>query len=122
MKELLGVLLASALLLGATAVAVHQFDDRELMISPPDATAEQFVRAIVAKRFAQAKKYLAEPVSESELRALHEQLGDATEIEAKLLSRDKERAMVNVSAESNALTLALVFEKEWKVERRRPGG
>jgi hypothetical protein len=116
MKELFGVLLASAVLVGATALSIHQFGDRELMTPPPDAAAEQFVRAIVAKRFEQAKKYLAKPASESELHALQEQLGDATEIEAKLLSRDEERAMVGVSAESNALTFALVFEKEWKVE------
>ena len=123
MRQLFGVLTAFALLAGATVLAVERFGDRELFVSPPDAVAEDFVRALVNGRYDQARAYLADESSASydELRALHEKLGDPSEIEASVVARDDRRALVNVrvseAERSEAVAFTLLFEKEWKVVR-----
>lgn len=123
MKHLLAVVISFALLLGATALAVDRFHDRELFVPPPDAVAEGFVRAVVCGRYEQARPFLVEPSSmtEEELRALDASLGDAWTVEAKVISRDDAhaRAEVQVSGpdHSNTVALELVFEKEWKIVR-----
>ena len=122
MKEAAIVLIAFALVLGGTALAVDVFHDRELTVSPPDAVAEGFVRGVITGRYTRAKEYLAEPDSrsEDELRRLDEQLGEASEIEAELVSRDDEQALVTVRVSSKdaseAVSYGLVFEREWKIE------
>lgn len=122
MKEAAIVLIAFALVLGGTALAVDVFHDRELTVPPPDAVAEGFVREVITGRYSRAKEYLAEPESRSEddLRSLDEQLGDASEIEAELVSRDDEKALVTVRVSSKdaseTLSYGLVFEGEWKIE------
>lgn len=121
MKQFLAIAISFALLLGATALAVDRFHDRELFIPPPDAVAEGFVRAVVCGRYEPARAYLDEPssVSEEELRALDESLGEAWAVDAKLISRDDARAVANVrvsgAKQSNAVALELVFDKEWKI-------
>lgn len=123
MTRLLAVAIAFAVLLGATALAVDHFDDRELMVSPPDAVAEGFVRAVVNGRYDQARALLAEEssMSEDELRALDESLGDPTEVEAETISRDDERALATVRTsgadESDALSFTLTFDRQWKIEK-----
>lgn len=121
MKQLLAIAISFALLLGASALAVGRFHDRELFVPPPDAVAEGFVRAVVCGRYEAARAYLDEPssVREEELRALDESLGEASEVEAKLVSRDDARAVATVrvsgAEQSKALALELVFDKEWKI-------
>jgi hypothetical protein len=123
MSRLLGVLAALGLLLGGSALAVHTLDDRELVIPPPDAVAEGFVREVVTGRYARARTYLAEPESRSDeqLQALRETLGeDPTEIEAELVGRNDEQALANVRVSggqgSQAVAFTLKFEEEWKIE------
>jgi hypothetical protein len=124
MKEMAAVLFASFLLIGATGVAVSQFDDREIFVPPPDAVAEGFAREIVTKRWARARPYLTRDASDKELAALHkaweERVGEPTTIEAETISRDRDRALVNVRLQSakgsEAVAFGLVFEEEWKVE------
>lgn len=116
MRRLFGILIPFAVLLGASALAVERFHDRELFVSPPDAVAEQFVRALVNGRYDQAREYLADESS-----SLPAVLDDATEVEAKTVSRDDTRALVSVrvsSAErSEAVAFTLEFGREWKIVR-----
>lgn len=123
MSRLLGVLAALGLLLGGSALAVHALDDRELVIPPPDAVAEGFVREVITGRYARAREYLAEPESRSDeqLRALRESLGeDPTEVEAELVGRNDEQALANVRVSggqgSQAVAFTLTFDSEWKIE------
>ena len=127
MKELAVVLICFALLLGATALAVETFGDRELMVSPPDAVAEGFVRETLTGRYARARQYLADPdsMSDDDVRALEQSIearvGDATEVEAEIVSRDDERALATVRVSSGqgseALSYTLAFDSEWKIAR-----
>ena len=118
MKEIAGVIMATALLIGMSALAVERFDDRETFVSPPDAVAEGFVREVVTRRWDRARTYLADPdsMSETEVAAL---LGDPTEIDAALISRTDARALVNVRLKSardtRVVGFRLVFDREWKI-------
>src|SRR5687768_15482879 len=106
MKELLGVALAAALLIGVSALAVEQFGDRELFIPPPDVVAEGFVREVICKRWERAREYLAEPESMSarQLEALQksweERVGDPTKIETETIRRDQSEALAKVRMQS----------------------
>jgi hypothetical protein len=125
MNQLLAIAISFALVLGATALAVDRFHDRELFVPPPDAVAEGFVRAVVCGRYEPARAYLNEPssVSEKELRALDESLGEAWDVEAKLISHDDARAVADVRVSgAKALALELVFDGEWKIVRIRNAG
>ncbi|HEX8410892.1 MAG TPA: hypothetical protein VF883_18655 [Thermoanaerobaculia bacterium] len=127
MKESAVALLSFALLLGATALAVETFDDRELMVPPPDAVAEGFVRETITGRYARARQYLSEPesMSNEDVRELEQfiesRVGEPTEVEAELVSRDDKRALVTVrvsaAERSEALSYGLVFDQEWKIAR-----
>jgi hypothetical protein len=127
MKEIARVLLAMALLIGVSALAIERFDDRELFVSPPDAVAEGFVREVIMKRWDRARTYLPDPdaVSNTEIEALQksweQRLGDPSVFEAELVSRTDEQAKVNVrlkSAKGSAvLVFGLVFDGEWKIAR-----
>lgn len=121
MKRFLGVLAALAALLGASALAVSALDDRELVVPPPDAVAEAFVREVITGRYARAQEYLTEPRPEEELRALRQQLGEPTEVDAETVARNDEQALVTVrvsdAQRSEAVAFALTFEEEWKIAR-----
>lgn len=125
MKELLGVALATALLIGMTALAVTQFNDRELFVPPPETVAEGFVREVISKRWDRARPFLAHPesVSDAQLEALQksweERVGDPTKIDAQTIHRDHEQALANVSLQSaqgsEAVPFTLQFDDEWKI-------
>jgi len=119
--KLLGVATALGLLLGASALAIDRFDDRELFVPPPDVVAESYVRAIVTGRYSQARTYLTDEssVSDDELRALDHSLGEPTEVEAETLSRDDSSALATVRVSggdgSHAIAFTLEFDREWKI-------
>ena len=127
MKEAAVALLSFALLFAATALAVETFGDRELMVSPPDAVAEGFVRVIITGRYARARQYLSEPesMSNDDVRDLEQfiesRVGEPSEVEAEFVSRDDQRALVTVrvsaAERSETLSYGLVFDREWKIER-----
>ncbi len=123
MMRLLAVAIAFGLIAGAAALAVETFGDRELMIPPPDAVAEGFVRAVVNGRYEQARTFLAEEssMSDEELRTLGESLGDPTEVEAETIARDEERALATVRTSgaegSDVVSFTLTFDREWKIAR-----
>ena len=124
MKEIAGVILATALLLGMSALAIER-GDRATFVSPPDAVAEGFVREVVTKRWDRARTYLVDPdsMSNAEIGALQksweQRLGDPSRVDAELVSRTDEQALVNVrlkSAKGSAvLVFALTFNGEWKI-------
>ena len=125
MKEILGVTLAMAVLIGVSALAVEQCGDRELFVPPPEVVAEGFVREIVTKRWDRARPYLAEPesVSDAQLEALQKawesSVGDPSEFEAETVARDDAEALANVRMRSargsEAVAFALRFEDEWRI-------
>ena len=125
MKELISVIIIAALLIGATALAVDRFHDRETFVSPPDAIAEGFVRSVVEKRWDPARAYLAEPesISDQELSELKKsweaRIGEPTAIDSETISHDDKRAQVNVTLRSargeEEVAFALTFEDDWKV-------
>lgn len=123
MKEIAGVVLATALLVGLSALAIER-GDRATFVSPPDAVAEGFVREVVTKRWDRARTYLADPdsMSNAEIEALQKSWGDPSTVEAEIVSRTDEQSAVNVtlkSAKGSEVTaLALVFDGEWKIEMR----
>lgn len=127
MRELIAVTVCFALLAGATWLATERFSDRELLVPPPDAVAEGFVRETITGRYARARQYLAEPESmtDDDVRAIEQQIeswvGEPTEVEAEVLSRDDGQALANVRVSSaqgsQSLSYALVFDKEWKIAR-----
>ncbi len=124
MKEIVGVILATALLLGMSALAIER-GDRETFVSPPDAVAEGFTREVVTKRWDRARTYLAGPdsMSNAEIAALQksweQRAGDPSEVQAETSSLTDEKALVNVtlkSAKGSAvLVFALTFDGEWKI-------
>lgn len=120
--KLFGVMLTLALLVGATGLAVQR-GDRALMVSPPDAVLEGFVREVVMKRYPRAEEYLQQRVPEDQLRALADEIeakvGDPIVFDAKTITRDEHdaRATIRLAAgkRSESLSYALVFEDEWKI-------
>lgn len=127
MRELIAVTVCFALLAGGTLLAVEQFGDRELFVPPPDAVAEAFVRETITGRYVRAREYLADPESmtDDDVRALEQNIeswvGEATEVEAEVLSRTDDRALANVRVSSGkgsqSLSFTLVFDQEWKIAR-----
>jgi hypothetical protein len=125
MRELAGVALAAALLIGMSTLAVERFHDRETFTSPPDAVAEGFVREVVTKRWDRAKPYLVEPesMSDDDLEMLQKSWGEPSRIEAELISRDDEQALVHTTLKSaggsEVVAFALTFDGEWKITTER---
>ncbi len=121
MKEIAGVAVAMALLIGMSALAIERFDDRELFVSPPDAVAEGFVREVVTKRWDRARTYLVEPdsMSNAGIEALQKAWGDPSTVDAEIVSLTDERASVNVKLKSakgsEVIAFDLVFDDEWKI-------
>lgn len=118
------VVIVTALLIGACAIAIHEFQDRELFVSPPDAVAEGFTRAVTLERFDQAAEYLADKSARGDVPELasdiERSLGHVDDIKAETLFSTKDEALVRVrlrSAEGIAdLRLKTYWDGgEWKV-------
>ena len=115
--RILGTLLGVAILIGATASAVELLHDRELLVPPPDAIAEGFVREVMTKRYACAREYLLEPesVSDAQLADLQSRLVEGENPDAKIVTRDDQHATVDVRVKETTLTIPLEWDKGWKV-------
>lgn len=125
--KIVSVVIAFAVLAGATALAVEGFGDRALFVPPPDAVAEGFTREVMSGRYDRARTYLAESeaVTNDELRAMRRE--GVTDVEAEIVSRTDTNAVVRVRLEGEeALRYELEFDREWKIasisERRLPTG
>lgn len=118
MMKLLGVVVTIALVLAAHAVGVESLHDRELFTPPPDAVAEAFTREVIAKRWDQAREYLAEPVAQPALEELQSQLEEGENVDCELTSRDDEKASVEVRVGKKTLAMEVEWrEGEWEVAR-----
>jgi hypothetical protein len=100
--------------------------DRETVTPPPDAIAEGFFRAVVTERFDQAKPYVSREPRDEELRALlariRERAGKVDDVQADLVTRTADTALVTVRLESasgsDAVPVSLAFANgEWKLDR-----
>jgi hypothetical protein len=114
---LLRMLLPPAVLVLICMAAVELGEDRELFVSPPDAVAESFTRAVMTKRYPRARAYLLDPhsMSDTELRALQSRLGEGENVETDITSRDPERARVDVTMRGKTMELQLAWDEGWKV-------
>jgi hypothetical protein len=124
--RLLGILLITALLMGASAAAVGPMRDREIFTPPPEAVAEGFMREVMSNRYDQARAYLvkSDAVSNDVLGEMEHQvegaIGDVHDVKSELASRTDNRALVVVrmksAQSSDARGVALEWEDgEWKV-------
>ena len=117
MRELASVLLAFALLTGATIYA-ERHGDRQCLVSPPDRTAEEFVRELENKRWSCAREYLAEPAG-WDLRKAAEVVGDPSEIHGTIREMRGDHAWVDLRLISNGRTqqlgLPLIYDHGWKI-------
>jgi len=122
-RELLSGLVLFALFAGASLFAVDVIGDRETVVPPPDAVAEQFVRAVGAKRWEPSRAYLQDPraLSDEVLEAMQKDVGEGQNIEAEVVTRDDERAVVTVRVPSRNLVknFTLTFDQEWKIVTAR---
>ena len=115
MKRLAWIFIVLGVLWGVCALAVETLKDRETFVSPPDAVAEGFTREVLTKRWDRAQEYLVEPVEDERLKELHDSLPDTSEVDAEIVSRNDEHALVTVRVSSSAVAYSLEFDKEWKI-------
>ena len=125
MRVIAGIVILCVLLIGVCAAAIHQFDDRELFVSPPDAVSEGFMREVTMRRFDRSAGYLANSdTPQGEMRILadsiEQRIGSVNDVEAETISRTDSEALIDVrltSAKSvDSLALKAVWDgKEWKV-------
>lgn len=119
MREIFSGLVMFALFAGVSLFAIESLGDRETVVPPPDAIAEQFIRAVMAKRWEPAKEYLQDPESmtDEELEAMQRELGEGQNVEAEIVSRDESRARVTVRLPSRGVVknFSLTFDQGWKV-------
>jgi hypothetical protein len=117
MRDLLPAcaVIASALLL--VAAAVFGAGDRAMLVPPPDAVAESFVRELVTGRYDLATKYLESAVRRrlgaDGLRRRYEpmrrSLGKIDQVEADMEFIDGERAGARARVEGDAGTAAMAM-------------
>jgi hypothetical protein len=118
MRHLLGVLGPTVLLVAVTALSVEQFDDRALLVPPPDACAEGFVREVLTGRYDRAREYVVDPdrVSNGELKTLRAQLGESATVEPEIRSGDDSRASVGVTVEKGSWLVPMTWDEgQWRV-------
>lgn len=125
MKELLRIVVATAILWALCAAAVELGNDRETVIPAPDAVAEGFTREVLSRRWDRARPYLQEPesMSDGDLRALEQRIRSRVrqvyEVEAKTIARDDDHARASVSIASSfgsdTIAYELVFDREWRI-------
>ncbi|MFN2565654.1 MAG: hypothetical protein ABR499_11715 [Gemmatimonadaceae bacterium] len=93
MNALLGVALTVALALGVTAGALFGLRDRSVLTSPPEATAEDFMRKLVTQRYVRAHADLGDDLAQqvtpdslrSLLRALESRVGTIVDVRGERL-------------------------------------
>lgn len=111
-----------ALLAGVSYVAVEKLEDRETVVSSPDAVAEQFTRSVMAKRWKPAREYLEDPdsLSDEELESMQKEFGEGENVEADMVSRDERHALVTVRIPSRGVVrnFELAFRAQWLVVSR----
>ena len=108
MNALWSVLLAAAVALGVAAGTVFALGDRSVLVSPPEAVVEDFVRALATDRYDRAVPYLSKEIGSrvgtDSLRALTQALesriGDIEDVRCERfwMTRDNAAAFAVLTA------------------------
>ena len=115
----------------ALCAAAIAFGDRQTLVSPPDGTAEGFLRAVATGRLDRAKPFLAEGAKESQLGEIEQQIklatGEADDVNAEVRGEIGPTTEVEATVsgpEGELFLLAkMVFENnEWHVSEVRKEG
>ena len=122
MKAVAAVLAIVAAALAVCAAAVFGAGDRGTLVSPPEAIAEDFFRAVWMKRFPQARKYLASDakaeIDEEDLSALRGRLeaevGGIEDVrgEAGAIAGDVAEAGAEIRGREKTTRVRLRFARE----------
>ena len=128
MREVVAILGTMALGLAIAAVSVLSMGDRETFVPPPEVVAESFTRAIAAKRFDLATRYLAPGLQRTEtaasLAARFERsvrsAGAVNGVDSERRWTDGDRASAGATIDADGGQLALEFALErnqglWKI-------
>ena len=118
MKTIGSILLVIALALGLIAISVFAGHDTSVLVAPPDAVAETFVRELGMARYELARNYLArnvkEHVSVEEMRANFEPLRQGTgkpdQVVTSISSRTDARARALATLEGRTATAAMYVD------------
>ena len=121
------MLVTMVVALGLVAASVFALDDRETLVSPAEAVAEDFVRALTTGRYDAAAKYVDPHAgySREEIRSWSDQLrqhGAVEGVEVTPLSNGRQDASVKytvtlVSKQEISGDLRLSFDREWQITR-----
>ena len=125
MKAAPAVLVVVAVLLGIVWTAVFPLGDTGILVSPPEAVAEQFFRSLQTRRYEQARAQLASELrtrtAADDLRRLHRDLetrvGRIEEVEGEKGAAPEE-AHCRLKTERGRVRVTLPFERtsgEWHV-------
>jgi hypothetical protein len=115
------------------AIAARGAKDRTVFVSPPEAVAENFIRAVITHRYDPALKYLEPGLSrttgKTDLAALANQIsshaGKVVRVDAEQTSINGDLASARVIVHGTApatetINLALSFSQgSWRIERMR---
>jgi hypothetical protein len=126
MRRLVFVIAATAMMAGASALAVRH-GDRELTVPPPESIAESFMRNVLTHRYPRARDLVVEQNADEEAmrrlaQSIEQRLGRVDDVSAETVSRTKEVALVNVrlksASASDAVPLSMIWSNgAWNVER-----
>lgn len=127
MKEVALVAAATAAMLGLIAMSIFMFDDRELLVSPPEAVAEDFVRALATGRYDIAMRYIdpESGMTPDDIRRQSDTMraaGSIYNINVPEVAHDGQQAIARYAVQKAGApeiqgTLQLRFSTAWRIVR-----
>lgn len=116
MRDLLIAVGLVGLALGIVAIAVFGLGDQDTLVSPPEAVAEEFVRAVGHGRIEPARSMLASEAervtSKRELRRVaarfRSRVGHLDDVDATNVARTPDSAIVRAHAEGHRASVELI--------------
>jgi hypothetical protein len=127
MKEVTGFFGSVAIVLAVVATSIFALHDRTTLVSPAEAVAEDFVRALTTGRYNVAMRYV-DPragVSRDAIQTWSDQLrsqGSVQSVDVTPVASDRDSAITNyvvtlASGQEITGELRLIFDREWLVTR-----
>lgn len=128
MKEAAALAVVTAAVLGLVGLSISVFGDRETLVSPPEAVAEDFVRALAMGRYDVALRYV-DPhagISRDEIRgwsdALRSRAGGIQNVDIPDVVHDRDEAVARYAVTTTGRaeiggTLRLTFDRSWQITR-----
>lgn len=128
MKEAAALAVVTAAVLGLVGLSIFALGDRETLVSPPEAVAEDFVRALATGRYDIAMRYV-DPhagISRDEIRgwsdALRSQAGGIQNVDIPEVFHDRDEAIARYAVTTTGRaeiggTLRLTFDRSWRITR-----